>query len=52
MAQPFRTRPGIEFSPLFETLAILRPAEVVLVVRFLQPAALTFRFALFATGNF
>jgi hypothetical protein len=44
--------PGIAFSPLFDTLAILRPAEVVLVVRFLHPAALTFRFALSATGNF
>src|ERR1700759_3469565 len=39
------------FSPLFDTLAILRPAEVVLVVRFLCPAALTFCFALFATGS-
>jgi len=29
----------------------LRPAEVVLVVRFLQPAALTFLFALLATGS-
>jgi hypothetical protein len=43
--------PGIAFSPLFDTLAILRTAEVVLVVRLLCPAALTFGFALSATGN-
>jgi len=30
----------------------LRPAEVVLIVRFSHPAALTFRSALFATGRF
>ena len=47
-----RQYPGIAFSPLFDTLDILRPAEVVLVVRFLHPAALTFRFALSATGRF
>jgi len=39
-------------TPFFDTLAVLRPAEVVLIVRFLQPPALTFGFALFAAGRF
>jgi hypothetical protein len=39
-------------TPFFDTLAVLRPAEVVLIVWFLQPPALTFGFALFAAGSF
>jgi hypothetical protein len=38
-------------SARFEAEIALLPL-VVLVVRFLHPAALTFRFALFATGSF
>src|SRR5271165_936630 len=39
-------------TPFFDTLAVLRSAEVVLIVWSLQPPALTFGFALFAAGSF
>ena len=39
-------------APLFDTLTVLRSAEVRLVVRFLQPTTLTFHFALLAPGGF
>lgn len=38
----------VAFAPLFDTLAIFRTAEVILVLRFLLPLALTLRFALLA----
>ena len=43
---------GMELAPRVDTLAVVRPAEVILVVRLLQPATLTFRFALLAAGLF
>ena len=42
---------GIAFAPVFDTLAVFRAAEVILVLRFLLPAALTLRFALFAASR-
>jgi hypothetical protein len=39
-------------TPFFDTLAVLRSAEVVSIVWSLQPPALTFGFALFAAGSF
>jgi hypothetical protein len=47
-----RQYPGLRFRHSFDTLAILRAIEVVLVLRFLHPTALTFRFALSATSRF
>jgi len=47
-----RQYPGCVFVTLTRWQFFLRPAEVVLVVRFLHPAALTFRFALSAIGHF
>jgi hypothetical protein len=39
---------GIGFAPVFDTLAVFWPAEVILVLGTLQPAALTLRFTFFA----
>jgi hypothetical protein len=39
---------GIAFAPLFYALAVLRTAELILVLRFLLPLALTLRFTLLA----
>ena len=39
------------FSPRLDALAVFRPAEMVLILRFLQPAALRFGFTLPATGG-
>ena len=39
---------GIGFAPVFDTLAVFRPAEVILVLWTLQPAPLTLRFTLLA----
>ena len=39
------------FSPRLDALAVCRPAEVILILRFLQPAALRFGFTLSATGG-
>src|SRR5271165_6374934 len=39
---------GIGFAPVFDTLAVFRSAEVVLVLWTLLPAALTLRFTLLA----
>jgi hypothetical protein len=39
------------FSPRFDPLAVFRPAEVTLILRLLQPAALRFGFALAAAGR-
>jgi len=43
---------GMALAPRLDTLAVVRPAEVILGVRFLQPATLTFRFALLKAGRF
>src|ERR1700730_3609853 len=43
---------GMQLAPRLDTLAVVRPAEVILVVRLLPPATLTFRFALLAAGMF
>ena len=39
---------GIGFAPVFDTLAVFRAAEVILVLWTLLPAALTLRFTLLA----
>jgi hypothetical protein len=39
---------GIAFAPVFDTLAVFRSAEVILVLWTLQPEALTLRFTLLA----
>jgi hypothetical protein len=42
----------VALTPFFDTLTVLRPAEVALIVSFLQPPTLTFGFTLFAAGSF
>jgi hypothetical protein len=43
---------GIGFAPVFDALAVFRPAEVILVLWTLLPAALTLRFTLLAACQF
>ena len=43
---------GIGFAPVFDTLAVFRAAEVILVLWTLLPPALTLSFTLLATCRF